>query len=76
MRLDGILRKQYFSDMQTREHPIPVDPGTMSKEATAYILGVAASKNITPQEATAIIIEAIAKRRIDISKTPNPKKAV
>lgn len=58
--------------MQSNEHTIPIDPGSMSQIANAYILGLAASMNITPQEATAVIIETVARRRTNLVPVPSP----
>ncbi len=58
--------------MQPNEHTIPIDPGSMSQVATAYILGLAAERNMTPQEATAMIIETVARRRTNLVPISSP----
>lgn len=63
-----------FRGMQTKERPIPVDQCTMSQAANAYIISVAAQKQITPQEAVAFIVETVARGKKNVTRNINAKK--
>ena len=46
----------------------------MSQAANAYIISVAAQKQITPQEAVAFIVETVARGKKNVTRNINAKK--
>ena len=53
---------------------VPYEASQRSNEANAFVLSVAAEKNITPQDALALIVETVARGKKNVTRNINAKK--
>ncbi|MCC8147921.1 hypothetical protein [Akkermansia sp.] len=53
---------------------VPYDASQRSNDANTLILSVAAEKNITPQDALALIVETVARGKKNVTRNTNAKK--
>ncbi len=53
---------------------VPYEASQRSNEANAFVLSVAAEKNITPQDALALIVETVARGKKNVTRNTNAKK--
>ena len=60
--------------MQPKKEIVPYEASQRSNEANAFVLSVAAEKNITPQDALALIVETVAGGKKNVTRNTNAKK--